>query len=160
MDRKEDERKSQEEVADLKKQVMKNDSEVDYDKLREAHRQITQKTLDSFDNLIKSWWIWGDTKFTLQMSRAIVADHAKTRDGVIYLLEYCDDLRKAVLLLYDAVNKLGGATQKEVATVKSRLNAILENPAVKELGKVLTDTEELMAKKDKNRRQILRDSIV
>ncbi len=47
-----------------------------------------------------------------------------------------------------------------MATVKSRLDAIFENPAVQELGKILTDTEEIMAKKDKNRRQILRDSIV
>ncbi len=98
MDRKEDERKSQEEVADLKKQVIKN-GVVDYDRLREVHQQITQKTLDSLDKLIKSWWIWGDTKFTLQMSRAIVADHAKTREDVIFLLGYCEELKNAVLSL-------------------------------------------------------------
>ena len=159
MDRKEDERKLQEVAVGLMNQVIKND-EIDYEKVRELHRQITQKTLDDLDKLANSWWIWGNTKFTIQMSRAIIVDHAKTREGVIFLLDYCEDLRKAVTSLFSIVHKLGGTTETEMKTVKDRLDVILENPAVKELGKILTDADELMAKKDKNRRQILRDSVV
>jgi hypothetical protein len=158
LDRKENDR-AEEEARNAMNVVMKN-GEIDYDKVREIHRQITQKTLDELDELINSWWVWGNTKLALKISRAIVADHATTTDGVIFLLDYCELLRKAVISLNDRVHKLGGTTETEMKDIKTRLDAILENPAVKEIGKILTETEELMAKKDKNRRQILRDSIV
>jgi hypothetical protein len=103
----------------------------------------TKNTLDHLDKLIQSSSARSNKRAYLELFRALIEESAKSSESLIYLFEYVIDLRASIFLLSTEVEKSKGKTVKDVKKLKSKLDSLLNNPAMTEIGKVLRNIRKI-----------------
>ncbi len=73
----------------------------------------------------------------------MVVDSARSSESLIYIFEYVADLRASVLLLFTEMEKTNGKTAQEIKRTRSRVDELLNSPAMIEIGKVLQNMEKI-----------------
>jgi hypothetical protein len=116
---------------------------VDYDELRKALQESTQTTLDHIDKLIQDSSQKSNKRLYLDLFRALIVDSARSSESLFYLFEYVTDLRASMLQLSMDMEKTRGKTTKQVKTIKSKMDQLLNSPAMIEIGKVLQNMQRL-----------------
>lgn len=160
MDREEERKQLKEEVEELEKQAKSGKPvAVDYERMREIMRQVTKQTLEPLDKEINSSWTRGDKKAYLITFRSLITENTQSSISIIYLFEFIEELRNAILELSREIEGFRGKT-KEIENIKARMETILDSPAVQEVNKAIENMKSVAEKKDKNRQQILRDTVV
>ena len=149
---------SKEEVEKLRKEFV--GERPKFDETRKNNEQIAQSIFQSLDKSINSRWSLKKDKNYLKWLRYIIAEQKKMADVLTSLSEFAYDLQNTLFYVLVEIELTKGLTTKDIGTMKSRMDKILENPAVKQLAKILKDNEEALKKLDENRQQILRDTIV
>lgn len=124
-----DKGKDEEKVKDdQRKELIKNLFGKDnptIDEVRAFSRNLTQNTIQTFDDQLKSRWIGRDKKAYLTTFRAILKMQATDSDIIYQMLEQIDDLRKAVIYLGKQVESAQGKT-KELTETLSKLKEATE----------------------------------
>jgi hypothetical protein len=138
-----------EEVARLEKEVYGESFNVDFEQMRLLTRAQREFTLKFLDKVINSRWTRSDKKDYFKLFRAIVVEDGKNKDNIINLLEIVNSHRMVLLLL----NKEISATKnvaKDVDGLKSKIDEILNSPAMREIGKILENMQKLAQQKELN----------
>ncbi len=144
-----------EEVAKLEKQLYGESFNVDFEQMRLLTRAQRDFTLSFLDKVINSRWARGDKKDYFKLFRAIVVEDGKNKDNIINLLEIVNSHRMVLLLL----NKEISATKnvaKDVDGLKSKIDEILNSPAVREIGKILQNMQKAIEQRDTVEKEYLR----
>jgi hypothetical protein len=143
MDTRESGRKQEtrEEVADTALDALS--SSMDHEELLQKMQMSTKNTLDHLDKLIQSSSARSNKRAYLELFRALIEESAKSSESLIYLFEYVIDLRASIFLLSTEVEKSKGKTVKDVKKLKSKLDSLLNNPAMTEIGKVLRNIRKI-----------------
>ena len=124
-------------------------SDVDYEKLRQIMQISTKNTLEHLDKLIQSSSTRSNKRTYLELFRALIEENAKSSESIIYLFEYVIDLRTSIFLLSAEVEKGSGKTAKDVKKIKTKLDALLNSPAMIEIGKVLQKIQKITEERKK-----------
>jgi hypothetical protein len=128
--------------------------DVNYGELKQALQISTNRTVERLDQLINSSSKNSNKRAYYELFQALVVDSARSSESLIYLFEYVVDLRASVLFLSLEVEKTKGKTAKEVKNIKSKIDTLLNSPAMVEIGKVLQNInkigEDRKKKQEKN----------
>lgn len=151
---------NKEEIEKLRKEFVGEPSELSFDEARKHNEQVAQSIFQSLDKRINSHWTSRKDKDYLKLFRYTIAEHKKMTDVVMNLAEWAFDFKQALFGVFLEIELTKGLAQKDIGTIKSRMDALLESPAVKQLEKIINDNEEAFKKLDRTRQEILRDSIV
>jgi hypothetical protein len=119
------------------------DLELDYKNLRQHLRKSTQITVDHLDKLIKASSKRSNKRCYMELFRALVVDSARTSESLFFLFEYVTDLRASILLLSLEIDKANGKTKKDVEQLKTKINHLVNTPAVIEIGKILQNMQKV-----------------
>jgi len=144
-----------EEVARLEKEVYGESFNVDFEQMRLLTRAQREFTLSFLDKVINSRWTRGDKKDYFKLFRALVVEDGKNKDNIINLLEIVNSHRMVLLLL----NKEMSATKnvaKDVDGLKSKIDEILNSPAVREIGKILENMQKAIEQRNTVEKEYLR----
>jgi hypothetical protein len=143
MDTRESGRKQEtrEEVADTALDALS--SSMDHEELLQKMQISTKHTLDHLDKLIQSSNARSNKRAYLELFRALIEESAKSSESIIYLFEYAIDLRASILLLWAEVEKSKGKTVKDLKKLKSKLDSLLNSPAMTEIGRVLRNIRKI-----------------
>jgi hypothetical protein len=114
-----------------------------YDELQKSLQASTQNTVNRLDMLIQSSGKRSSKRLYLELFRALVVDSARSSESLLYLFEYVTDLRASILLLSLELEHTRGKTFKDVKKIKSKLDSLLNSPAMVEIGKVLQNIQRL-----------------
>ncbi len=117
--------------------------DVDYEELKQTLQTSTNTTVERLDQLIKSSSRNSNKKTYLELFRALIVDSARSSESLLYLFEYVTDLRASVLLLSIEMEKTKGKNAKEVKAIKTKINNLLNSPAIIEIGKVLQNINKI-----------------
>ena len=150
----------QEQLKQIRTQFVGDDPHEEIDKARKHNTQITQSILESLNKGIDSRWTLRKEKEYLKLLRWIVVSQNQTGEFLLYLAEANHHLKEALFDILTDLEFTRGLNQKDMETIKSKMDGIFENPAVKTLTNILQDSEEALKKLDKNRKQVLGDSVV
>jgi hypothetical protein len=136
----------------------------EFERARRNNEQFAQSFLGSLDKSIRSWWILPRDKGYLKMFRFLIQEQRRLADSMTSMsetiMEWDYRLRNSLFYITLEIQLTKGLTAKNIGTLKSRMDKILDNPSVKQLEKIMHDNEEALRKLDKNRQQVLRDSLV
>ena len=148
------------------KREEKVEQTMDYAALREHVQSVGLKTLAAIDEKINSRWVRGDKKGYLKLFRTLLASDMST---TMLLYSLCESIESQLAIdvtfgqildqISRQVERLKGTT-KEIENLKSKIDDIMNSPAVQELMKAIQNMKNAAEKLDQNRRQIVRDSIV
>jgi hypothetical protein len=108
----------------------------------------TENTLNHLDKLIQSSSKTGNKRIFLELFRALIEENARNSEYLIYLFEYVIDLRASILLLQAEFEKTKGKTTKDVKKVKTKLDKLLNSPAMVEIGKILQNIQKISQEKN------------
>ncbi len=117
--------------------------DVDYEELKQTLQTSTNTTVERLDQLIKSSSKNSNKKTYLELFRALIVDSARSSESLLYLFEYVTDLRASVLLLSMEMEETKGKNAKEVKAIKTKINNLLNSPAMIEIGKVLQNINKI-----------------
>jgi uncharacterized protein YoxC len=106
-------------------------------------KNSTENTVNHLDKLIQSSSKRSNKRVYLELFRALIEENAKHSESLIFLFEYVIDLRASILLLSAEVEKAKGRTTKDVKKVKSKLDNLLNSPAMVEIGKILQNIQKI-----------------
>jgi hypothetical protein len=135
--------KNTEEIEEQDQEASDQTLEIDYEILRQKLQSSTQTTLNHLDLLIEASSKKTNKRLYLELFRALVVDSARSSESIFYLFEYVTDLRASMLLLSVEMQKAKGKTRKEVQIIKSKLDKLLNSPAMVEIGKVLQNIQKI-----------------
>jgi hypothetical protein len=135
--------RTEQEIAEQKQEPKVEPFDVNYEELRQALQVSTNKTVEQLDTLINSSSKKSNKRAYFEFFRALVVDSARSSESLLYLFEYVVDLRASILLLSLEVESAKGKTAKEVRTIKSKVNTLLNSPAMVEIGKVLQNINKI-----------------
>jgi hypothetical protein len=116
---------------------------VSYDELRKTLKTSTETTLNHIDKLIQGSSQKSNKRLYLDLFRALIVDSARSSESLFYLFEYVTDLRTSMLMLSMEIEKTRGKTTKQVKTIKTKIDQLLNSPAMIEIGKVLQNMQRL-----------------
>lgn len=148
------------EVEKLRKEFVGDLSSGSFDEARRYNEEVAQSLFQTFDKQIKSRWLSRKDKDYLKLFRWIFTEQKKMADVLTNLSEWAYGFKNMLFSVFVEIELTKGLTQKDIGTIKSRMDKILESPAVKQLEKILADNEEALNKLDKTRQEIVRDSVV
>jgi hypothetical protein len=144
-------RATKEEITETQNEPEVEPFDVNYEKLRQTLQISTNNTVKQLEQLINSSSKNSNKKVYLELFKALVIDSARSSESLIYLFEYVVDLRAYILLLSMDVAKTKGKTAKEVETMKSKIDTLLNSPAIVEIGKVLQNIQKISEERKKTR---------
>jgi hypothetical protein len=144
-------RATKEEITETQNEPEVEPFDVNYEKLRQTLQISTNNTVKQLEQLINSSSKNSNKKVYLELFKALVIDSARSSESLIYLFEYVVDLRASILLLSMDVAKTKGKTAKEVETMKSKIDTLLNSPAIVEIGKVLQNIQKISEERKKTR---------
>lgn len=147
-----DERKN-DRKQDLKEKVITTENTTDAESLSNEEiimrmQKSTQNTITHLDAMIKSTSKKSNKRTYLELFRALIEENARYSESLIYLFEYVIDLRASILLLSAEIEKTKGKTTKDVKQIKSRLDDLLNSPAVVEIGEILQNMQRITKQKE------------
>jgi hypothetical protein len=155
---------NQDEVAKLRKEFLGEPPDTRFDEARKHNAQVMQAILHSLDVKINSRWILGKDKDFFKLFRYILVQQKEMADIISSTNEsisiWAYSIKQTLFNLFLEIELTRGLTEKNIGTVKSRMDKILESPVVKQLESIMHDNEEALKKLDKTRQQILDDTIV
>jgi hypothetical protein len=135
-----------------------------YDKGRKHNEEVFQTLLNALNKSINSRWVLPKDKSYLKFFRFIIGEQKRNADVIATMSEDLSDwaynLKQTIFNVVWEIELTKGLTQRDLGTVKQRMEKILESPAVKQLEKILSDNAEALNKRDETRQKILRDSVV
>lgn len=149
-----------EEVEKLRKEFVGELSSASFDEARRHNEEVMQALSQAFDKQIKSRWVFRKDKDYLKLFRWLFAEHKKMADILMNLSEYAFGIKNMLFSVLVEIEIMKGLTQKDIGTIKSRMDSILESPAVKELEKVLADNEEALKKLSEAGQKFWGDTVV
>jgi hypothetical protein len=114
-----------------------------YNEMQKSLQTSTKNTVNRLDLLIKSSGKRSSKRLYLELFRALVVDSAKSSESLLYLFEYVTDLRASILLLSLELEQAKGKTSQDVKKLKSKLDSLLNSPAMVEIGRVLQNIQKL-----------------
>ena len=115
--------------------------------LRQMHSS-TANTINHLDKLIQASSKRSNKRTYLELFRALIEENARHSESLIYLFEYVIDLRASILLLSAEMEKTKGKATKDVKRLKSKLDDLLNSPAVVEIGKILQNMQRVSEKNE------------
>ena len=110
----------------------------------------TQNAINHLDKLIQCTSKSSHKRVYLELFRALIEENAKHSESLIYLFEYVIDLRASILLLSAEVDKAKGKTKKDVKRLKSKIDSLLNSPAMVEIGKILQNIQKISEERKKH----------
>jgi len=147
-----DERKN-DRKRDDKTEVSLSENAVDDEPLSNEQmlmkmQKSTTNTVSHLDILIQSTSKRSNKRTYLELFRALIEENARYSESLIYLFEYVIDLRASILLLSAEIEKTKGKTTKDVKRIKSKLDDLLNSPAVVEIGRILQNMQCISKEKE------------
>jgi len=147
-----DERKN-DRKRDDKTEVILSENAVDDEPLSNGQmlmkmQKSTENTVSHLDTLIQSTSKRSNKRTYLELFRALIEENARYSESLIYLFEYVIDLRASILLLSAEIEKTKGKTTKDVKRIKSKLDDLLNSPAVVEIGRILQNMQHISKEKE------------
>jgi hypothetical protein len=103
----------------------------------------TVNTISHLDKMIQASSKRSNKRAYLELFRALIAENARYSESLIYLFEYVVDLRASILLLSAEMEKTKGKTTKDVKQLKSKLETLLNSPAMVEIGRILENIKKI-----------------
>lgn len=135
-----------------------------YDEVRKYNEEVFQTLLNALDKDINSRWVLPKDKSYLKFFRFIIGEQKKNADVITNMSEdlskWAYNLKQTIFSIILEIELTKGLTQRDLGTVKERMEKILESPAVQQLQKILSDNAEALNKRDETRERILRDTVV
>ena len=147
-------------VEKLRKEFVGELSSASFDEARRHNEEVMQGLSQGFDKQIKSRWVLRKDKDYLRLFRWLFVEQKKMADILMNLSEYAFDIKNMLFSVFVEIELMKGLTQKDIGTIKSRMDKILESPAVRELEKVLADNEEALTKLSEAGEKFLGDTVV
>ena len=117
--------------------------DIDCKKLRQQLQTSTQTTLNHLDQLIQKTGKKTNKRLYLELFRALIVDSARSSESLFYLFEYVTDLRASMMLLSMELEKTKGKTNQDVKKIKSKMDELLNSPAMIEIGKILQNIQKI-----------------
>jgi hypothetical protein len=117
--------------------------DVNYEELRRMLQASTRNTIEYLDQLIISSRSGSQKRLFLELFKGLILENARSSESIIYLFEYVKDLRASVLLLSLETRQSRGRTAKDVRRLRSKLDELLDSPAMVEIGKVLQNIQRI-----------------
>jgi hypothetical protein len=137
------EREAREEMTSVEQELHAEPFDVNYEELRQMLQASTKNTIGHLDQLIGSSRSGSQKRLFLELFRALILENARSSESIVYLFEYVKDLRASILLLSLETEKSKGRTTKDVRRLKSKLDELLNSPAMVEIGKVLQNIQKI-----------------
>ena len=113
----------------------------------------TANTINHLDKLIQASSKRSNKRTYLELFRALIEENARHSESLIYLFEYVVDLRASILLLSAEMEKTKGKATKDVKRLKSKLDDLLNSPAVVEIGKILQNMHKVSEKNESREKE-------
>ncbi len=151
-------RSEKERIAEVKRLFGKE--HPTFDEMRAFVKKSNQELITSFDDALKSRWLWGKHKVFLRMFRDLVVLHTNSKIDSLSIWEYISKLDNAVRVLFDEIGKVKGISKKDYENLQAKMDELLESPQVKVLSKILKDNEEQLKKIEARGNEFVRDSVV
>jgi hypothetical protein len=131
-----------------------------FDDMRNFVQKSNQELIQTFDDALKSRWLWGKQRTNLKMIRSLIILHTTSKIDSLNVWEYIGKLDNAVRVLSDEIGKVKGISKKDYEKLQKKMDALLENPAVKIVADILARNEEATNKINARREKLIRDSVV
>ena len=122
--------------------------DADCDEFRKIIQTSAKNTLSHLDELIQSSSPKSNKRQYFELFRALIEDNARSSESIVYLFEYVINLRASILLLSAEVEKTKGRTAKDVKQLKTKLNHLLNSPAMIEIGKILQNIQTISKERE------------
>jgi hypothetical protein len=126
------------------------ESSVSNEELFMRMQNSTENIISHLDKLIQSSSKRSNKRAYLELFRALIEENAKYSESLIYLFEYVIDLRASILLLSAEMEKAKGRTTKDVKRLKSKLDNLLNSPAIVEIGKILENIRKISEERNED----------
>ena len=124
------------------------ESAVNSEELFVKMKNSTENTITHLDKLIQSSSKRSNKRAYLELFRALIEENTRFSESLIYLFEYVIDLRASILLLSAEMEKAKGETTKDVQRLKSKLDNLLNSPAIVEIGRILQKIQKISEAKN------------